>query len=189
MAHYGRRLTLILVLAVGALGLSACSSSSAGPATTRAAVTTTTVAPTTTTTTSVAQVGALVNTLFYNVSQAFQNTAAAGWAAELANDYPGAVNAASFQSCTRSGPGNSTYTLDQTPDLATLSPDPAWVNTGPTASEPYWVAQSSPPAGTTYLLQVQETYSSQGQQPTTTTSAYHVTVLHGTAYFYQGPAC
>jgi hypothetical protein len=67
-----------VVLGVLSLALAACSSSAAIKATTT--TTTTTLPPTTTTTTlAVATADSLVDTLYYDVTQAFSNSTSAGF--------------------------------------------------------------------------------------------------------------
>jgi hypothetical protein len=138
-----------------------------------------TTTTTTTTTTSVASVDAAINTLYYNVSQAFQTSTTAGWQAIYSNDYPGVVNMTTFFNCAAS---ESQVTLQMVPNLMTLEPAPTWVLSN--AGFPYFVPTGQPPAGTTYILQV----SSSGTGGPST-QLEHVTILNGVAYFYQGPNC
>lgn len=181
-----RRIVGSVGFGVLALLLTACggnSSSASSTTTAKPLATTTTAPPPTTTTTSIATVEALVNTLYYNVSQAYQMSSAAGNQTVFNSDYPGTVNASLYQSC-ESEDGNDNYTESEAPILSTLMPAPTWVSSGPSASQPYWIAQSGPPAGTTYILQVAVT-----QPAGTSTNLVHVTILNGKAYLYEGPLC
>jgi len=178
-----KRLTIALVALIG-VTLAACGSSSSGSSTTKPPVTTTTVPPTTTTTTSIAEVGALINTLYYNVSQAYANSPALGFEAVLAGDYPGSIDSAKFQACVASGVRNATYTETEVPNLTTLALDPKWTLPAATTNQPYWIPQSAPPVGTTYILQVGITYAGGNSS-----NLVHVTILNGKPYFYEGPYC
>ena len=169
---------LVLLLSVG---LAACSGGTSPSASRAHASATTTVAPTTTTTT-LAGVQALVNKLYYDESQAFQNNgAAAGELAIYNSDYPRSVNQSLFLTCEGTG---RKFTQSEVPILSTLQLDPNWVPAGASASMPYWIAESTPPAGKTYILQVTSTDPSG-----TSTNLVHVTILDGRAYFYEGPTC
>ena len=180
MKFFRRDVVAALVL-FGFVSLAGCGSSGGSAPTTKAPVTT--VPPTTTTTTSIAQVGALIDSLYYNVSQAFGHGGTVGYEAVLAGDYPGSVDPAKFQSCFAAG-NNASYSESDAPNLTTLAPDPKWVLPSATSSQPFWVAQTAPPLGTTYILQV--AYSSPGGN---STGLVHVTILNGKAYFYEGPTC
>jgi hypothetical protein len=177
---------LVLLIIVGVVvAVGSKKSSNASPATTTApnpVATTTTIPPTTTSSTSIASVDALINGLYYNVSQAYQVSTAAGNATAFNSDYPGSVNPALYQSCQASRSGN--YRESEVPILSTLQLDPTWPHPGPVASQPYWVAPSAPVPGTTYELQVTVTDAAG-----TSTNLVHVTILNGKAYFYEGPIC
>lgn len=175
------------VIVLAGLGLAACSTSSP-----TASVASTPVAPTTHTATarpsptglSMAQIDAMVRTLYYGESQAFLASTKDGLAYDLAHDYPGSVDRQKFQSCAATDeaqfPG---LAISEVPEMDTLAPDPAW--TGPTQSGTAdWAFAGKKPKGQTYILTVDATVSSSSQPSSTSKTQVHVTVLNDKAYFY-----
>jgi hypothetical protein len=175
------------VIALAAIGLAACSTSrpTASIASTPAVQATHTAsAEPSPTGLSTVQIDALVRTLYYGESQAYQDSAKDGFAYTLAHDYPGSVDGQKFLACAASFeakyPG-AVYTT--TPEIDTLAPDPAWV--GPSGMGADWTFAGKKPMGQTFILTVDETLSGPSAQPSTTKNQVHVTISNGTAYYYE----
>lgn len=133
-------------------------------------------------TTSVYDVGALVRTLYYNETQAFNSSSAAGVAFIAANDYPGVFDttSAAWNTGSTLWTDNSVTEAD-VPDVSTIQPDPAWLLSVTKCS----VAQSKPSPGRTYILTVESTQSQRGYAPETQKVQSHVTLEDGKMYFYM----
>ena len=129
----------------------------------------------------------LITALFAGYRQAWATSPTAGIAYAFAHDYPGsATSLAVFLTCSQRTDASQTGETD-TPNLATLQPDPGWRGGGP--NTPTWNFEGKKPAGTTYSVTDVETTTFSSGSSQSFQKTIHVTVLTGKAYFYFTPAC
>ncbi|MGA9832795.1 MAG: hypothetical protein WBQ71_16885 [Trebonia sp.] len=182
------------VIALAGLGLAACSTQSpAGTATNSAPATAThsatVAAKPSPTGLSTAQIDSMVRTLYYGESQAYQRSTKEGFAYDLAHDYPGSMDRQNFLACAADFEAQNPGAIySDVPELDTLAPDPAWVGPPAGSAEKDWVFAGKHPQGQTFILTIDQTVSSPTTQPSTQKGQVHVTILDGTAYFFES-AC
>lgn len=122
---------------------------------------------------------ALIRSLYYDESKAFERSFDSWVDFVVANNYPGSYDAAESRKCSKKWKGLTEYSA--LPDLSTVYPDPNWV--GPEGSEKWvdWIFAGKKPEGRTYSVTLATTLNDQSRS-----SSVHVTVLDGKAYFYSG---
>ena len=113
-----------------------------------------------------AQVASLVRTLYYNESQAYQESLKDGFAYDLAHDYPGSVYKHKYLACAQEDEiREAGQTETFVPEISTMAPDPAWIGPPPRAGDADWAFTGKKPKGTTYILTVDGMYTTEsGQQ-------------------------
>lgn len=125
---------------------------------------------------------AMVKTLFYNMTQAYNQSTQAGFAFDAANDYPGIFDTAGTAWTTAANQAASDqFRQAIVPDVSTLSPDPKWVLS---SAGKCYAAQTSPSPGRTFIVTAQVTNSAGSFSLAPTQSQLHVTLHDGKVYYY-----
>jgi hypothetical protein len=124
----------------------------------------------------------LVRTFYYDKSQAYAGSTAAGIAFDEAHNYPAFTDFASPAWQER----NNAFTeaqaaMSTVPALTTLSPDPAWKMAAGTCN----VGYEAPPAGRTFIVSVDQSLTWNGF-PAVSKHDVHVTFLNGQLYHWVG---
>lgn len=123
-----------------------------------------------------------IRKLFYDERQAMAVSTASWISFVKSHNYPGAVQTdIPLWNDWESKLLNANFKISVTPDLSTVDFDPSWK----------WVAgnchpaMKSKPKGTTYIVTVDQTVSSDYDPVSNAKVDIHVTIWNGRAYFYQ----
>lgn len=123
-----------------------------------------------------------IRKLFYDQNQASAASTSAFISYVKSHNYPGVVQSNSSEWASWAIKLKEVnFKKISTPDLSTIDLDPNWK----------WVAgnchpaMKSKPKGTTYIVTIDQTISTDYEAPVSSKADVHVTILNGKAYFYQ----
>ncbi|WP_346234194.1 hypothetical protein [Parafrigoribacterium mesophilum] len=123
---------------------------------------------------------AMVRKFYYDRTQAYAVSSDAGFAWDVANNYPGLfdTHSTAWQQTTAEYKAAS-FTDSLVPDLSTVSPDTTWLMPATKCN----AAQTAPLPGRTYVVTADDSQTYNGF-PTNRKADLHVTLLKGKLYDY-----
>jgi hypothetical protein len=128
----------------------------------------------------VADIRQLVRTFYYDLTQAYQTDTQTGITFDEQHNYPGFVDFQSQGWLDRNALFlEAAASESMVPAVTTISPDPTWMM----PEGPCNAAQTEPPAGRTFIVSVDMTYSWNGF-PENTKMDVHVTFLDGALHHW-----
>lgn len=132
-------------------------------------------------TATVSDIQQLVRRFYYDGSQAFQTSTAAGIAFHEAHNYPGFADMKSAAwKAQQKNNADGELTLQTVPVLTTVSPDPTWTLTKGECN----AAFPTPPKGRTFIVSVDQTAVFNGFSDTSKADV-HVTFLDGKLFHWM----
>jgi hypothetical protein len=122
-----------------------------------------------------------LRTLLYDMTQAYQQNSTAGVNFDLANSYPGFIDATSATYKANAALiVSGQYTDSEVPELSTIAPAPEWV---PSSTSCY-TTTGEPPSGRTFIVTIDDTQTEDGYLSTTQKFDGHITLLNGKLYYF-----